>query len=47
MVELFVNGRATGVFSTEQKADEYVEKENIGTCQIFPFGTLLETDIEE
>ena len=46
MVELMYNGEIIGVFSSQEKLEEYARKNTSGTFQSFPLGTKLITDKE-
>ena len=47
MVELIIDGKLTGVFSTDAKAREYAYKSGYSGLQVVPLGTFLATDEDE
>lgn len=46
LYELVINGWVEGVFSSEEAASKYANRDGDVTHQIFPLGTLLATDIK-
>jgi hypothetical protein len=47
MYELVIDGIVEGVFTTEQSASAYANRDGDVTHQVFPIGTFLATDINE
>jgi hypothetical protein len=46
LYELVINGWVEGVFSSEEEASKYADRNGEVTHQIFPLGTMLATDIK-
>jgi hypothetical protein len=44
MVELVHNGQLIGVYTSELEATKVAHSRDYGTFQIFPLGTLIESD---